>query len=262
MLKANGIDLGTKMGFDAYAYEPIVDACRGGDSAMVSLLLELGVKLADVGRPGRRLDWYKQYLRDDAVDSQLTALLPAELNARTNLEVRQEKERLEAAKQAEEQRLFEDETYVLDETTAFEGAHPHPHEIRMHTDTVSVCVPDCVCVRACVCARVGARACVRRDFQRCNWCLPARCTLYRLEKGENGTDEYKDFGSGILHLNKNKETGRRRVRPLARRACACMGVRVCVRACVLSRTGREAGDLAHTTDTWRATVRCAGAHPT
>jgi hypothetical protein len=39
-----------------------------------------------------------------------------------------------------------------------------------------------------------------------------RCKLYRLEKGEKGTDEYKDFGSGILRLNKHKETGRRRVR--------------------------------------------------
>jgi hypothetical protein len=39
-----------------------------------------------------------------------------------------------------------------------------------------------------------------------------RCKLYRLEKGETGTDEYKDFGSGILRLNKHKETGRRRVR--------------------------------------------------
>lgn len=37
-----------------------------------------------------------------------------------------------------------------------------------------------------------------------------RCKLYRLEKGEKGTDEYKDFGSGILRLNKHKETGRRR----------------------------------------------------
>jgi hypothetical protein len=74
---------------------------------MVSLLLELGVELADVGRPGRRLDWYKQYLADDAVDSQLTALLPAELNARTNLEVRQEEERRRAAQQAEKQRLLE-----------------------------------------------------------------------------------------------------------------------------------------------------------
>jgi hypothetical protein len=97
------------MGFHEFEYEPIVDACRCGDSEMVSLLLELGVELADVGRPGRRLDWYKQYLRDDAVDSQLTALLPAELKARTNLEVRQEEERLEAAKRAEEQRLLEAE---------------------------------------------------------------------------------------------------------------------------------------------------------
>ena len=109
LLKANGVDLNAKMGFHEFEYEPIVDACRCGDSEMVSLLLELGVELADVGRPGRRLDWYKQYLRDDAVDSQLTALLPAELNARTNLEVRQEKERLEAAKRAEEQRLLEAE---------------------------------------------------------------------------------------------------------------------------------------------------------
>ena len=38
-----------------------------------------------------------------------------------------------------------------------------------------------------------------------------RCKLYRLEK-DKGTDEYKDFGSGILRLNKHKETGRRRVR--------------------------------------------------
>jgi hypothetical protein len=38
----------------------------------------LGVELADVWRPGRRLV--------HAVDSQLTALLPAELNAKSNLE--------------------------------------------------------------------------------------------------------------------------------------------------------------------------------
>ncbi len=35
--------------------------------------------------------------------------MPAELNARTNLEVRQEKERLQAAKRAEKQRLLEAE---------------------------------------------------------------------------------------------------------------------------------------------------------
>jgi hypothetical protein len=207
--------LSIKMGLSEFDYEPIVDRCRCGDSEMVSLLLELGVELADVGRPGRRLDWYKQYLRDDAVDSQLTALLPSELHARTNLEVRQEKERLEAAKRAEEQRLLDDETYVLDETTKFEGAHPNPHETRA----------DCACVRA----RVRACAGMQRDFQRFNWCFPGRCKLYRLEKGENGTDEYKDVGSGILHLHWNAETGRQRVGSHSRKTRAHTPVCVCVR---------------------------------
>jgi hypothetical protein len=237
LLKANGIDLNAKMGFSEYAYEPIVHACRCGDSAMVSLLLELGVELADVGRPGRRLDWYKQYLEDDAVDSQLTALLPSELHARTNLEVRQEKERLEAAKRAEEQRLLDDETYVLDETTKFEGAHPNPHETRAATQTETVRA----CVRACVRARVRACAGMQRDLQRFNWCFPGRCKLYRLEKGENGTDEYKDVGSGILHLHWNAETGRQRVGSRSRKTRAHTPVCVCVRthrcACAYVHTG-------------------------
>jgi hypothetical protein len=279
-----------------------------------------------VGRPGRRLDWYKQYLEDDAVDSQLTALLPSELHARTNLEVRQEKERLreekerlKAAKRAEEQRLLDDETYVLDEVTKFEGAHPNPHETRAatQTETVRACVRACARarVRACVCARVRecvrgacaraclhaceracARACVRacagmqRGFQRFNWCFPGRCKLYRLEKGENGTDEYKDVGSGILHLHWNAETGRQRVGSHSRKTrahtpvcvcvrthrcecaygcacgacvraygCACGAcVRACVRACAcaVSRNRRWAGgtlgttSACHTTDTW------------
>ena len=279
LLKANGIDLNAKMGFSEYAYEPIVHACRYGDSAMVSLLLELGVELAEVGRPGRRLDWYKQYLRDDAVDSQLTALLPAELHARTNLEVRQEKERLEAAQKAEEQRLLEDETYVLDETTKFEGVHPNPHETRRHTDRDCASVRACMsaCVRACVraCARVCAG--MRRDFQCFNWCLPGRCELYRLEKGEKGTDEYKDVGSGILHLHRNTETGRQRVGSHSRKTrahahvCACAygcACGACVRpcACAVSRNCRWAGgtrrttSACHTTDTWY-TQRTPGMRP-
>jgi len=99
-----------KMGQHDFSYEPIVQACRSGCAPMVSFLLELGVELADVGRPGRRLDWYKQYLQDDEVDARLTALLPAELGAKTNKEVRQEQDRVKAAQEAEKQRLRDEES--------------------------------------------------------------------------------------------------------------------------------------------------------
>ena len=41
------------------------------------------------------------------MDFQLTALVPAELNARNNLAVRQEAERLRAAREVKKQRLLE-----------------------------------------------------------------------------------------------------------------------------------------------------------
>jgi hypothetical protein len=163
--------------------------------------------------------------------------------------VRQEEERLEAAKQAEEQRLLEDETYVLDETTAFEGAHPHPHEIRMYTDTA------CACVRACVCARAWARVRAWARLRARGWtssvstgvCQPdARCTdSRRARRARTSTRTLGRASRASCTLTRIR-------RPaaggcvLSQDALAHAWVCVCVRACVLSRTGREAGDLAHT----------------
>ena len=81
-------------------YDPITYACRYNLSSSVSILLDIGVRIEnDSSSPDKDLAWYKKYIDDDDVDVRLTALLPLELNARTNKAIRDE----EAACRAEEE---------------------------------------------------------------------------------------------------------------------------------------------------------------